>query len=221
VTEGQWLTSDDPRAMLRCVTDGPDGVFSWPWGPVSSRKLRAFCCACCLMRGSSVYAVDGYEKSGAPREFGEARFPDRRWAEEWARRSVVKPTQRQKADALRDIIGNPFRPVTLPLGPICEGCDGQGGWASSAGKRGGVGGQMITPCGRCDGEGYAPCPWITPDVLAIAAKVYADRDWQACQILADAMEESGCDSPDLLAHLRSAEVHVRGCWAIDCIRGAT
>jgi hypothetical protein len=38
-------------------------------------------------------------------------------------------------------------------------------------------------------------------------------------VLSDAMEESGWGDAELLAHLRSAGPHYRGCWAIDCIRG--
>ncbi|OWK46791.1 hypothetical protein FRUB_00490 [Fimbriiglobus ruber] len=36
-------------------------------------------------------------------------------------------------------------------------------------------------------------------------------------ILADALEDAGCDNIDLLAHCRGTGPHVRGCWAIDLI----
>jgi len=39
--------------------------------------------------------------------------------------------------------------------------------------------------------------------------------------LAALLEEAGCKDPELLAHLRSAGVHVRGCWALDAILGKT
>jgi hypothetical protein len=38
-------------------------------------------------------------------------------------------------------------------------------------------------------------------------------------ILADALEEAGCDEPALLAHCRSDGPHVRGCWAVDLVLG--
>ncbi len=38
-------------------------------------------------------------------------------------------------------------------------------------------------------------------------------------VLSDALEEAGCDSTDLLSHLRSPGPHVRGCWALDLILG--
>jgi hypothetical protein len=36
-------------------------------------------------------------------------------------------------------------------------------------------------------------------------------------ILADALEEAGCQDNDLLQHLRSPGPHVLGCWALDLI----
>jgi hypothetical protein len=38
-------------------------------------------------------------------------------------------------------------------------------------------------------------------------------------VLADAMEEAGSDDAELLSHLRGASEHVRGCWALDLLRG--
>jgi hypothetical protein len=34
-------------------------------------------------------------------------------------------------------------------------------------------------------------------------------------VLADALEEAGCDNADILNHLRNSGPHVRGCWAVD------
>ena len=38
-------------------------------------------------------------------------------------------------------------------------------------------------------------------------------------LLADALEDAGCDQQDLLAHCRSDGPHVCGCWAVDLILG--
>jgi hypothetical protein len=38
-------------------------------------------------------------------------------------------------------------------------------------------------------------------------------------VLADALLDAGCEDEGLLAHLRSAGPHVRGCWAVDVILG--
>jgi hypothetical protein len=34
-------------------------------------------------------------------------------------------------------------------------------------------------------------------------------------VLADALEEAGCDNPLILGHLRGPGTHWRGCWAVD------
>jgi hypothetical protein len=38
-------------------------------------------------------------------------------------------------------------------------------------------------------------------------------------VLADALEESGCTSEDVLGHLRGPGPHVRGCWVVDLCLG--
>jgi hypothetical protein len=38
-------------------------------------------------------------------------------------------------------------------------------------------------------------------------------------ILADALEDAGCDNTDILAHCRGPGPHVRGCWVVDLILG--
>jgi hypothetical protein len=39
-------------------------------------------------------------------------------------------------------------------------------------------------------------------------------------VLADALEEAGCDNAEVLGHLRSPGPHVRGCFAVDLCLGA-
>lgn len=68
---------------------------------------------------------------------------------------------------------------------------------------------------------------LTPRILSLARTVYEDRhmpqgtfDSETLLVLADALEEAGCDDPSLLAHLREPEgVHVRGCWVVDLLLG--
>jgi hypothetical protein len=83
----------------------------------------------------------------------------------------------QQAKLLRDIFGNPFRPVV------------------------------------------ADPSWLTPTVHDLAAAIYADRAFDRLPILADALEEAGCDNTDVLGHCRGPGPHVRGCWVVDLILG--
>ncbi len=53
----------------------------------------------------------------------------------------------------------------------------------------------------------------------LAQMAYDDRDFSQLPILADALEDAGCDNAELLAHLRGPGEHARGCWALDALLG--
>src|SRR5262249_49961028 len=80
-----------------------------------------------------------------------------------------------QAALVRDIFGNPFRPVTLHPA------------------------------------------WRTANVTALAQAIYAERAFDRLPILADALEDAGCDNADILNHCRQPGDHVRGCWVVDLI----
>jgi hypothetical protein len=62
--------------------------------------------------------------------------------------------------------------------------------------------------------------WRTGTAVALANTMYDARDFAAMPILADALEEAGCDVPDVLNHCRDPKgVHVRGCWVVDLVLG--
>jgi hypothetical protein len=82
-----------------------------------------------------------------------------------------------QAALLRDIFGNPFRPVA-----------------------------------------FAPS-WRTSTAVGLARTMFESRDFAAMPVLADALEEAGCDNPDVLAHCRGPGPHVRGCWVVDLVLG--
>ncbi len=61
--------------------------------------------------------------------------------------------------------------------------------------------------------------WLTSTVRSLAEGIYAERAFDRMPILADALEEAGCDNADLLAHCRGDGPHVRGCWVVDLVLG--
>lgn len=87
---------------------------------------------------------------------------------------LPKPTH---CDLIRDIFGNPFRPVA------------------------------VVPA------------WLTSTAVAIAQGIYADRAFERLPILADALQDAGCENADILAHCRGEGPHVRGCWVVDLVLG--
>jgi hypothetical protein len=85
-------------------------------------------------------------------------------------------TLAQQVILVRDIFGNPFRPVT-----------------------------------------FSPS-WRTDTALALARQMYESREFGVMPILADALQDAGCDNDDILNHCRDAkQVHVRGCWVVDLV----
>lgn len=68
--------------------------------------------------------------------------------------------------------------------------------------------------------------WKDGTVWRLAATVYEERflpdgtlDNACLAILADALEEAGCDNADILNHCRQPGEHVRGCWVVDLLLG--
>jgi hypothetical protein len=60
--------------------------------------------------------------------------------------------------------------------------------------------------------------WRTDTVLALARQIYSAEDFGAMPILADALQDAGCDNDELLNHCRDTkQVHVRGCWVLDLL----
>ena len=80
-----------------------------------------------------------------------------------------------QAALVRDIFGNPFRPITF--GP----------------------------------------KWRTSTVVALASGIYQERAFDRLPILADALQDAGCEHPDILGHCRGPGPHARGCFVVDLL----
>ncbi|HZY84786.1 MAG TPA: hypothetical protein VFE78_08140 [Gemmataceae bacterium] len=146
---------------------------------------------------------------------------------------------------LRELFGNPFRPV--PLNPAWlswgggpEGAEArladtryssvrpesaaraEGLFLAESGTQGhpaqaGVGGR-----GRPHRIGAlfrAWRPWGGGTVAELAQSIYEGRAFDLLPVLADALEGAGCTDADLLGHLCGPGPHARGCWALDLLLG--
>ncbi|WP_232069778.1 hypothetical protein [Gemmata massiliana] len=61
--------------------------------------------------------------------------------------------------------------------------------------------------------------WRTSIAVALASQMYESREFGAMPILADALQDAGCDSAEVLDHCRGEGPHVRGCWVVDLALG--
>jgi hypothetical protein len=59
--------------------------------------------------------------------------------------------------------------------------------------------------------------WRTTTVTALARQMYESRDFSSMPILADALQDAGCDNEEILNHCRGEGPHVRGCWVVDAV----
>jgi len=230
MTHHEWLTSTDPAAMLAWLQGGyrhkATGILSGTVvnepRRISDRKLRLFAVACCravwdrLTDPRSRRAVEVAERFTD----GLATDEELEVAEDNARRSwessdnpagaaryccissathgaqcIARPHMRDlpppdtQAAILRTIIGDPFNPVTL-CGRARKPFHNQYAHVSENG-----GFWLESECGDCQRI-------RTPDVLAIASRIYDTRDWDAMPMLADALETSGCEDARVLEWLR-------------------
>jgi hypothetical protein len=61
--------------------------------------------------------------------------------------------------------------------------------------------------------------WQSGAVRRLADDIYEQRRFGELPVLADALEDAGCDDETILSHLRTSSPHFRGCWALDAVLG--
>jgi hypothetical protein len=230
MTEAEWMACEDPAAMLPLLRE--KGTARVPmlysasclrrvWHLVTDERSRALIestelfldglvseeeAACVYDAYESAYLKTelrnegGNEIDEAVFDLAHVRFQDAISCsnhiacavgdissnpdDELAWEVAFKAEKAAQVRLLRDIFGNPFRPVA------------------------------INPA------------WQTPTVVALAQAAYDNRTLPGgtleparLAVLADALEEAGCDNGDILKHLRQPGEHVRGCWAVDLLLG--
>ena len=118
---------------------------------------------------------------------------------------IAEEARRRAADALRDIAGNPFRPVAIePLEPV---------------------GILNHPIGGVPrGTVLGRCSWLEDETvqnLALAAREQrlpsGHLDPDQLLVLWDALEDAGCKSEPIREHLCSPLPHWLGCWAVELL----
>jgi hypothetical protein len=227
VTEAEWLTCTDPEPMLEDVIEN-----------ASERKLMLFCVACCRR---TLHLLQD-ERCRAAIDVAE-RFADGVACEQELRSAEQAASE---VAGLGEFAGDDsWHRDSFAAGT--EGPAKAAVWATAKG-RGGLCSQVSDAAAtaaaptwadrnrewavhadllRClfgnpfgTAPAFDPC-WRTPSVPALAQRVYDERAFDRLPELADALAAAGCRNAEVLGHLRSASVHVRGCWALDLILGKT
>jgi hypothetical protein len=228
MNEAIWLKCDDPKGMLAFL------------GRASHRKLRLFAVACCR----SIWGLFTEQRSRAAVEVAEryadglASADELRQAEEAAwdvyrdygsripfmddpgvavglclhTAAVESASRPQDEPASHRQRGCRPRPWTrLRLAQLAEQC------------------RLLRDLFDPFRSGTVSPVWLTWNsglVIRLAQAAYDERqlpagtlDKDRLAVLADALEEAGCEDVEILGHLRSGGDHVRGCWLIDLLLG--
>lgn len=61
--------------------------------------------------------------------------------------------------------------------------------------------------------------WLTVAVQGVARAIHEDHAFDRLPILADALQDVGCENADLLGHLREGGPHVNYCWVVELLLG--
>ncbi len=211
MNEEKWLSLTDPKEIISwivqsCQKDIP------PLGTLSTRKMRwlsahiwwlAFGSENCDIQKDNLHWA---ENSGEVHHSSTWGYLDR------IGRDYLVPHATYLLNLTRmfhDVIGNPFKPIIQQEGksPLWD-MEQHGMWTP--------------PYGMIRNEWLN---WNNSTVTYLAKEIEEKRnlegtlDQELLPILADALEESGCDIPEMVSHLRKDQLHWRGCWVLDLLLG--
>lgn len=224
MTETDWNTADDHAAMLAFLR-----------GKTSDRKLRLFavrCCqsACSLLQ-SRIYrdAIEVSEQFAdglaSDDRLRKARSQVRESAERTFRRVRASPWSRavQIHFARMMVVSVCARNIAEVLQAVDEVCVTANSSESYETKRKLERQQQAALLRDVvqypQSSVILDSTWLTSDVLALAEGIYQEKAFDRMPILADALQDAGCDNEDVLNHCRQPGEHVRGCWVVDLLTG--
>jgi hypothetical protein len=224
MNEEEWLRGDDVGAMLAFLR-----------GKGSDRKFLLFACACCRR-------IWPYLPNAEARRFVEVT---ERRADQ-----ILRPGDEAAGDEFSDAdydrsTGYHDYVYSYATGAVDQ-LGHQDAWEAASGSSHPAGYAELTATGalaqvptsgihkrlrpQADllrdifGNPFHPVvldpAWLTADVLLLARGIYEERAFDRMPILADALQDAGCDNEDVLNHCRDAkQVHVSGCWVVDLVLG--
>lgn len=178
--------------------DSPPAALAFLRGRASDRKLRLFAAACWHRRCQGMPSLKDVERVAARAE----QLADGVY-------------ERQKGDGDWILLQkNPFNVATLTARRVA-GVRGKG---------------CVPPAEQVEllrdifGNPFHPVAidpaWLTPTVVQLAKGIYEERAFDRMPILADALQDAGCDCDEILDHCRDTNApHVRGCWVVDLVLG--
>jgi hypothetical protein len=225
MTEAEWLKRDWPSNMLELMIERSAAIHGRSGVEAADTKFRLFGCGACrrvwglLANPASRTLVEAAERFALQ----QAAFDEVQAASQFIERPVLRRNdprtgaQLHATDAVLCLGHRTARTGALELlnkviaAALCDPDQPE------------VLDRHCSALLRCIfGNPFRPVSfdvsWRTTTAAAIAKQMYDSRDFSAMPILADALQDAGCDNDDVLNHCRAADgVHVRGCWVVDLV----
>ena len=228
MTDAEWLICVKPGAMQSFVDD-----------KISSRKLRLFACACCRMIWEQVTDARSRRAVESAEQFVDGFVTEEECQQAADEAFEVNPVSLDReANGRHAAAFAAFDAANLEEGNRPSQAQGSVMYAVAflAGFPWDAEKQMERQMARQEierkqadvlrcvvGNPFRPVTIdprsLTSTVHSLAAGIYTERAFDRMPILADALEEAGCDHADILNHCRGDGPHVRGCWVVDLLLG--
>jgi hypothetical protein len=235
MTEQEWMACTEPEKMLAFVNQQP--VAEAIGIPQEQRKERLFGCACCWQVEALMLEARCLEAVRAAEQLADDLVDaDRHEELFWLTHEIAEELREQQGEQaaaflaarlanllfeesseiaywaygyLLDLTAEAVRPSRQAWGKQVIHCI----WGPlpfrplppKRGKR------------RWKQQWKRWLSWHSGLLVSMAQKMYDSRDFTDMPVLADALDEAGCQDQDILSHCRSGGEHVRGCWLVDLL----
>jgi hypothetical protein len=229
MTEEVWVICRNPAAMLRFLRTN--------WA-ASDRKMRLFAVACCgRIAGllddprscAALQVAERYADGAATEEQRAAAARAARQASARFLRSRIRPAAGDGArqEACAAATATTIKKALLAARRTREYALVAAHRADRKERSGHQSGLLRDIFGPLPFRPVSMAPslliwndvWNDGAVVKLAQGIYEGRAFDRLPVLADALEEAGCDNQDLLSHCRSQHDHVLGCWVVDLLLG--
>jgi hypothetical protein len=224
MTEHQWRACTSPEAMLNALTNR-----------ASPRKLRLYAIGCCR-RIWSLLTDDRCRHAVAVAQ---------RFADGLATQAELAAAERTVAAVARlwGEVGSPLARATTAIGGAAWASTRQSAWLAAwdaaldarmaardfqqprtdyERERAWQADLLHDLFGNPFRPGALDPFWLAYDggaVQKLARVIYDEDRFGDLPVLADALEEAGCDCAEVLEHCRARRPHNRGCWVVDLALG--
>lgn len=207
MTEAEWLAATDPTTLLEYVP-----------GKLSNRKLRLLLCSLCHLHWrtvrhevyrEAVKIAERYADGVATEKERELAF---RKTGAWHLHQHYKLSHRRYLVSFHNTVAPEQDYSSLDWqAEAVQLFEGEGKAAYVRVLHDIFGNPFR--CIAVDRD------WLTSTATGIAQLMYDSRDFSAMPILADALQDAGCNDEDILNHCRQPGEHVRGCYLVDLVLG--